>query len=73
MRFSVGESFFFDVVDFMRGGVCRRPMQVILSLSLYNVEAIISTVTLSRDPLTKVYEIDHADGMAMDVFVARQP
>jgi hypothetical protein len=25
LRFSVGESFFFDVVDFLRGGVCRRP------------------------------------------------
>ena len=37
-----------------------------------DVEAIISTVTLSRDPLTKVYEIDHVDGMALDEFVARQ-
>ena len=52
------------------GGLCRS---FSLSLSLYNVEAIISTVILSRDPLTKVYEIDHVDGMAMDVFVARQP
>lgn len=37
-----------------------------------DVEAIISTVTLSRDPLTKVYEIDHVDGIALDEFVARQ-
>ena len=37
-----------------------------------DVEAIISTVTLSRHPLTKVYEIDHVDGMALDEFVARQ-
>ena len=36
-----------------------------------DVEAIISTVTLSRDPLTKVYEIDHVDGMALDDFVAK--
>jgi hypothetical protein len=33
-----------------------------------DVEAIISTVTFSRDPLTKVYEIDHVDGMALDEF-----
>ena len=27
MRFSVGESFFFDDVDFLRGGVWRRHVQ----------------------------------------------
>ena len=31
LRISVGESFFFDVVDFLRGGVCKRLVQVILS------------------------------------------
>ena len=37
-----------------------------------DVEVIISMVTLSGVPLTKVYEIDHVDGMALDEFVARQ-
>ena len=37
-----------------------------------DVEAMISSVTLGRDPLTKVYEINHVDGMALDEFVARQ-
>ena len=37
-----------------------------------DVEAIISTVTLSSEPFTKVYEIDHVDGMALDKFVARK-
>ena len=32
LRFSVGESFFFDSVDIMRGGVCWCLVQVILSL-----------------------------------------
>ena len=32
LRFSVGGSFFFDVVVFLRGRVCRQPEQVILSL-----------------------------------------
>ena len=36
------------------------------------VETVIFTVTLSRDPLTKVHEIDHVDGMIPDEFVARQ-
>ena len=37
-----------------------------------DVEAIIFTDTLSRDLLTKVYEIDHVDGMPLDKFVASQ-
>ena len=32
LQFSVGESFFFDVVDFLRGGVCRRHVHVNFSL-----------------------------------------
>ena len=38
---------------------------------LIDIETIISTVTLSRDSLNKVYEIDHVDGMTLDEFVTR--
>ena len=37
-----------------------------------DVEAIVSMITLNGDSLTKIYEIDHVDGMALDEFVARQ-